>query len=218
MTQARVFQVLGALIGPLFATSVCFAQSVALTGVLGSKALLVINGGAPKALAPNEQFQGVRVLKVQGQSAEIEVQGQRQTVRMGESPVSIGEGLPQGTRRVVLRGDGAGHFKENGHINNKSVQYMVDTGASVVGISRPDAERLGLDFEAAGQPVTMNTANGRVQGWKIRLETVRLGDILVHGVDAVVTPQPMPYVLLGNSFLSQVHMTRQGNQMVLEQR
>ena len=80
-----------------------------------------------------------------------------------------------------------------------------------------DAERLGLNFEK-GRPVMVRTANGNTQGWHIRLDTVRVGDITVYGVDAVVSPQPMPFVLLGNSFLSQLHMTRQGNEMVLEQR
>ena len=192
------------------------AQSVAMTGVMGSKALLVINGGAPKALSANESHQGIRVLHVQGDSATIELQGQRQTLRVGDSPVSVGQGLSSG-RKVVLRADARGHFRENGWINNKPMQYMVDTGASVIGMGQSDAERMGINFQK-GMPVTVRTANGNTQGWRVKLDTVRVGDITVYGVDAVVSPQPMPYVLLGNSFLSQLHMTRQGNEMVLELR
>lgn len=192
------------------------AQSVAMTGVMGSKALLVINGGAPKALSANESHQGIRVLHVQGDSATIELQGQRQTLRVGDSPVSVGQGLSSG-RKVVLRADARGHFRENGWINNKPMQYMVDTGASVIGMGQSDAERMGINFQK-GMPVTVRTANGNTQGWRVKLDTVRVGDITVYGVDAVVSPQPMPYVLLGNSFLSQLHMTRQGNEMVLEMR
>lgn len=192
------------------------AQTVAMTGVMGSKALLIINGSAPKALSANESHQGVRVVDVQGHSATIEMQGQRQTLRMGDSPISVGKGLAGG-RKVVLRADSRGHFRENGFINNKPMQYMVDTGASVIGIGQPDAERMGLNFQQ-GTAVTVRTANGNAQGWRIKLDTVRVGDITVYGIDAVVSPQPMPFVLLGNSFLSQLHMTRQGNEMVLEQR
>ena len=192
------------------------AQSVAMTGVMGSKALLVINGGSPKALSANESHQGIRVLHVQGDSATIELQGQRQTLRVGDSPVSVGQGLSSG-RKVVLRADARGHFRENGWINNKPMQYMVDTGASVIGMGQSDAERMGINFQK-GTPVTVRTANGNTQGWRVKLDTVRVGDITVYGVDAVVSPQPMPYVLLGNSFLSQLHMTRQGNEMVLELR
>lgn len=192
------------------------AQSVAMTGAMGSKVLLIINGGPPKALSANESHQGVQVVHIDGDSATIEVQGQRQILRMGSSPVSVGPGLSSG-RKVVLRADSRGHFRENGFINNKPMQYMVDTGASVIGIGQSDAERMGLDFQK-GTEVTVRTANGNTQGWRIKLDTVRVGDITIYGIEAVVSPQPMPFVLLGNSFLSQLHMTRQGNEMVLEHR
>src|SRR5256885_15134943 len=52
------------------------------------------------------------------------------------------------------------------------------------------------------------------QGWSLRLDSVRVGDVEVFGVDAVVAPLAMPYVLLGNSFLAHVQMTRQGSEMV----
>ena len=193
-----------------------WGQSVALSGVMGNKALLVVNGSAPKLLGLNESHQGVRVVALEGNSATVQVQGQRQTLRMGASPVSIGQVMASG-RKVVLRADSRGHFQENGFINNKPMRYMVDTGATGIAIGQPDAERIGLDYEK-GDKVTVRTANGNAKAWRIRLNTVQVGDITIYGVDALVTPQPMPYVLLGNTFLSKVHMTRQGNEMVLEHR
>lgn len=198
------------------------AQSVALSGVLGSKALLVIDGGTPRALAAGDSLQDVRVLQVSGDTAEVEIKGRRQTLRLGEPPISLGgrgaaAGDPALGRRVVLKADNRGHFIERGQINGKTMVYMVDTGASSVAIGRSDAERMGLPF-LKGQPVMMRTANGDVQGWRLRLDSVRVGDVEVFGVDAVVAPLPMPYVLLGNSFLAHVQMTRQGSEMVLERR
>lgn len=64
----------------------------------------------------------------------------------------------------------------------------------------------------------LTTANGVAQGWLLKLDSVRVGDVEVFGVDAIVTPQPMPYVLLGNSFLGEFQMTRTNDQMVLEKR
>lgn len=200
----------------ILAVTASYAQSVAMTGVMGSKVLLIVNGGAPKALSVSESHEGVRVVQVQGDRAIVEVQGKRQTLQLGDSPVSVGQGLPSG-RKVVLRADSRGHFRENGFINNKPMAYMVDTGASTIGIGQSDAQRMGIDFKK-GLPVTVRTANGNTQGWRIKLDTVRVGDITVYGVDAIVSPQPMPFILLGNSFLAQLHMTRQGNEMVLEQR
>ena len=198
------------------------AQSVALSGVLGSKALLVIDGGTPRALAAGESLQDVRVLQVSGDTAEVEIKGRRQTLRLGEAPISLGgrgaaAGDPALGRRVVLKADNRGHFIERGQINGKTMVYMVDTGASSVAIGRSDAERMGLPF-LKGQPVMMRTANGDAQGWSLRLDSVRVGDVEVFGVDAVVAPLAMPYVLLGNSFLAHVQMTRQGSEMVLERR
>lgn len=198
------------------------AQSVALRGVLGSKALLVIDGGTPRALAAGDRLQDVRVLQVSGDTAEVEIKGRRQTLRLGEAPISLGgrgaaAGDPALGRRVVLKADNRGHFIERGQINGKTMVYMVDTGASSVAIGRSDAERMGLPF-LKGQPVMMRTANGDAQGWSLRLDSVRVGDVEVFGVDAVVAPLAMPYVLLGNSFLAHVQMTRQGSEMVLERR
>ena len=198
------------------------AQSVALSGVLGSKALLVIDGGTPRALAAGESLQDVRVLQVSGDTAEVEIKGRRQTLRLGEAPISLGgrgaaAGDPALGRRVVLKADNRGHFIERGQINGKTMVYMVDTGASSVAIGRSDAERMGLPF-LKGQPVMMRTANGDAQGWRLRLDSVRVGDVEVFGVDAVVAPLPMPYVLLCNSFLSNVQMTRQCSALVLERR
>jgi len=64
----------------------------------------------------------------------------------------------------------------------------------------------------------VSTANGAVAGYGVQLDSVRVGEAVVYGVPAVVLPQPMPYVLLGNSFLSRFQMKRQNDQLTLERR
>lgn len=200
-----------ALLAPL----AVHAQAVGLAGILGSKALLVVDGGNPRAVAVGETHQGVKVIAVQREDVTIDVAGQRQTLRLGEAPVSVGKS--GGGRRVVLTADGRGHFVSNGTINGQTMQYMVDTGASAVAIGKPDADRMGIKYQN-GQRILMNTANGVSEGWRIKLDSVRIGDVEVFGIEAVVTPQPMPYVLLGNSLLGEFMMTRNNQQMVLEKR
>ena len=192
------------------------AQDVALAGILGGKALLVVNGSAPRGVAPGESHMGVQVVSVGREDAVVDSAGGRRSLRLGEAPVRVG-GSGTG-QRVVLKADARGHFVSNGQINGRIMQYMVDTGASTVAIGRPDAQRMGLKFEEQGQSVRMNTANGVAQGWRMRLDSVRVGDVELRGVDAIVTPQPMPYVLLGNSFLRAFEMSRTGDEMVLQQR
>ncbi|CAN7317433.1 retroviral-like aspartic protease family protein [Acidovorax sp. LjRoot118] len=190
-------------------------QSIALAGVLGSKALLVVDGSAPRAVGPGETHQGVKVLSVTRDEATVEVQGARRMLRLGESPVALGSS--GSGKRIVLMADSQGHFVNTGTINGKQMKYMVDTGASVVAIGRPDAERMGIKVDDS-QKVIMSTANGSATGWRVRLNSVRLGDVEVLGVTAVIMPEGMPFVLLGNSFLTQFQMTRTNDQMVLEKR
>ena len=192
------------------------AQDVALAGILGGKALLVVNGSAPRGVAPGESHMGVQVVSVGREDAVVDSAGGRRSLRLGEAPVRVG-GSGTG-QRVVLKADARGHFVSSGQINGRIMQYMVDTGASTVAIGRPDAQRMGLKFEEQGQSVRMNTANGVAQGWRMRLDSVRVGDVELRGVDAIVTPQPIPYVLLGNSFLREFEMSRNGDEMMLLKR
>jgi len=86
-----------------------------------------------------------------------------------------------------------------------------------VAISAADALRIGLEYKKA-QPVQVNTANGVASAYRVRLNSVRVGDVEVYDVDALVSEQPMPYVLLGNSFINRFSMQREGAQMVLQKR
>ena len=202
------------------------AQDVALSDMLGNKPLLVVNGSTPRAVAVGETHMGVKVLGAGADRATVLSGGQRFTIRLGESPVHIGgvplsagndeEGASDG-RRIVLTQTGGGHFVTNGTINGKTVQFVVDTGATFVAMGVADAERLGLAYQK-GARLPMQTANGVNVGWGVTLDSVRLKGVQVHGVDAVVTPANMGVVLLGNSFLNRFTMTRNGDQMVLERR
>ena len=63
-----------------------------------------------------------------------------------------------------------------------------------------------------------STANGNVQVLNLTLDSVRLGDVEVANVGATVLPMAMPYVLLGNSFLTRFQMRRENDVMRLELR
>ena len=196
------------------------AQSVALAGMMGGKALLVVDGTSPKTVAAGETHQGVTVISTLGDQAVIKQAGKRQTLRVGEAPVSMGAraGASSGRgSRIVLTESGGGHFMTPGQINGRAVQFMVDTGATSIAMSVQDAERAGISYKN-GQPVQMSTANGTAQGFRIQLNSVRVADVEVFDVEAVVTPQPMPFLLLGNSFLTRFQMNRDNHLMTLDKR
>jgi aspartyl protease family protein len=195
------------------------AQTVALTGMLGGKALLIVDGSAPKSVAVGESFKGVKIISTQGEQAVMDIAGKRHTLRVGEAPASVGSNASagEGGTQVVLSAGSGGHFFAQGQINGRAVQLVVDTGASLVSLSVVDAERIGLKYKT-GQAVPMSTANGVIPGWRLKLASVRIGDVVVYDVDAIVSSGAMPFVLLGNSFLTRFQMTRTNDQMVLQKR
>ncbi len=209
-----VTALLAATLGFILSSSV-LAQNVSLTGMLGGKALLIVDGAPPKVVAVGESYKGVTVVSVARNQAVVEIAGKQRTLQVGDTPASVGLGV-SGNRIILKAGEG-GHFFAQGQINGKDVQMVVDTGATAVTLSAMDAQRIGLNYQF-GLPTQMTTANGLVSAWRIKLKTVGIGDIVVGEVNAIVTASSLPYVLLGNSFLAHFQMTRTNEQMVLEKR
>ncbi len=198
--------------------AVVTAQRVAFAGSMGERALLVIDGAAPRAVAVGAVLAGVKLLSVNGTQAVIEIDGQRETLRLGAAAVNLGGApSPGGGSRITISGDASGHFQANGQINGRGVTFLVDTGATLIALSQAEAERLGLNY-AKGQRIGLRTANGDTVGWRIALDSVRLGDVEVFNVEAVVQPAPMPFILLGNSFLTRFQMKRENDTLTLQRR
>ena len=206
------------MLAAVLACAAASAQSVALQGMLGTKALLIVDGAAPKTVGPGETHQGVKVVSTSGDQAVVEIGGKRHTLRVGDAPASVG-GSGNGGRgnRIVLTASSGGHFLTPGSINGGAVHFMVDTGATSVAMGAADAQRLGINYRA-GQLGYGSTANGTVPIYRVKLNSVRIGDVEVFDVDASVLPAGMPHVLLGNSFLTRFQMKRDNDQMVLERR
>lgn len=193
------------------------SHSVSVNGVMGQKALLVIDGST-RMMSVGSSAQGVRVLAIDANEVTVEIGGRKVQLPVGGSPVNVG-GSPSsasGTRIVLPAGSG-GHFAATGSINGRNVQFIVDTGASLVTISQSVADRIGLDYRH-GQALSALTANGAVQARRVSLNVVRVGDVNVYNVEAIVLPTSMDMVLLGNSYLAHFQMKRENDQMVLDKR
>ena len=191
------------------------AQSVQLAGRMGERALLVVDGQT-QMLAVGQTVAGIRLLRWVDDSAEIESGGRPQRLRVGGTPAQVGAPPAPGRgREIVITAGPGGHFTTAGLVNGRPVRFMVDTGATLVALGRDDAQRLGLDL-AAARPLLMQTANGAVQGHLVTLSSVRVGDVELSNVGAVVLPMAMPVLLLGNSFLARLQMRRDNDVMRLE--
>ena len=212
----RVLAAAAMAAGALCATAAC-AQAVSLSGSLGDKALLMING-TPRTVAVGSTVQGVKLISMAGGEAIVEVGGERQQLRLGGVQVSLGAApVEGGGSRIVLPAGPGGHFFTQGSINGKAVVFIVDTGATSVTIAQSEADSIGLKYRD-GQRVMMSTANGTVPAYRITLNSVRVGDVQVYNVDAIVAPASMAQVLLGNSFLTRFQMKRDNDTMTLDKK
>ena len=194
------------------------AAEVSLIGVFpGKGAVLVIDGGPPKSVMIGQQVGEVTLISVDKTGAVVEEARRRRTLSLGQHV----RGAPAASARapqVTLALDGRGHFVAAGAVNGAALVFLVDTGATLVSIPGKDARRMGLDF-TKGQKGVTQTANGPAPVYRIKLDSVRLGDIELLNVDAMVLDGGgLTEPLLGMSFLDRVEMRREGQTMTLIRR
>ncbi len=194
------------------------ATTVSVVGLFPGKAVLVVDGGAPRTVAVGASLPGgVRLIAVDAETAVVDVEGARQRLSIGETTAVKGGGAGAGPAEINLTANSLGHFVTTGTINGMPIQFLVDTGASVVAIGKSDAQRIGIDLRQA-QVAYSQTANGVAQVWHVKLNSVKVGGITLHNVDGAVMPTDMPGALLGMSFLNRMEMKRDGIRMTLRQR
>ncbi len=192
------------------------APSLALGGRMGAKALVVIDGKTV-VLAVGQSDQGVKLLRWDQDTAVVEHAGAPLRLVAGAPAKTAAGAASTGGEEIVIPVGPGGHFMATGSINGRTTRFLLDTGATSISLSREEAERLGLDL-TQGTPVPISTAGGNFMGRALVLRSVRLGDVEVHNVQAVVTPASMPFVLLGNSFLGRFQMRRDSDVMRLTRR
>ncbi len=110
--------------------------------------------------------------------------------------------LPPPERILVLQADGRGHFLLHPQVDGLAVRMMVDTGASIVALTAEDAEKAGIRPNPGDFKRPISTANGTVMVAQALIRELRVGDIRVNDVEAVVVPAGrLGTSLLGMSFL-----------------
>lgn len=193
------------------------AMEVSVAGIFGNKAVMVIDGGRPRTVGVGANTpEGVKLVAVDAGGAVVEMEGRRRRLALGV-PVVSGEEAARRGDSVALPPDSRGHFVTSGRVNGAAVQFLVDTGATFVSLGAADADRAGIDYRR-GEPATTMTANGRAQVWRVRLASVRVGDVTLNDVEAAVHSGDLPVALLGMSFLNRMEMRHEGSALVLRKR
>jgi aspartyl protease family protein len=109
-----------------------------------------------------------------------------------------------------------GHYYVTANVNGTEIEFLVDTGASDIVLSRLDAARIGFDLDRLAFLGSARTANGVVPIAYGRLKTIRLGNHLDQAVSVSINGGEMDKSLLGMSYLGRfgrIEMTQ--DQLIL---
>lgn len=203
------------LLALLCAVPAAWAADISVVGLFPGKAVLVVDGGSPKTYAVGSTVSaGVRLLAADQSGVTLDNNGRRETLALGSH---VNRQAPAAQATAVLQADERGHFFAQGMINGSPLRMLVDTGASLIALPAAEALRMGIDYRK-GQPGMVSTANGMAPAFRVRLDTVRIGELTLTQVDALVQEQGLPIALLGMSFLNRIEMRRSGDQMTLTRR
>jgi aspartyl protease family protein len=193
------------------------ATDVSVVGLFPGKAVVIIDGGAPRTLSVGQKTaDGVTLLSSDRQTATFDVDGGTKVLKLGQQYGSPTRNAS--AQSVTLTADPSGHFLSEGQINGGAVRFLLDTGATSIAISSTDAVRLGIDYRKGPRGMA-STANGAALAYRVTLDTVRVGNVTMNNVEAIVLEgSALPVALLGMSFLNRMDMKREGQTMVLTKR
>jgi len=194
------------------------AAEVSVVGVFpGRGAVLVVDGSGPQSVRIGQKFGPVTVVSVDKTGAVVEEAGRRRTIALGQHLPGAQAAANRNTQ-ATLSANEHGQFIAEGLVNGGPIRFLVDTGANIVAIPGSEARRLGLDF-AKGKRGIVQTANGPAPSYRIKLDSIRVGEIELLNVDAIVMDGGgLSHALLGMTFLDRVQMKREGAQMTLMRR
>ena len=137
-----------------------------------------------------------------------------------KKPVPVQVSAQQtGGRNLIIQRDARGHFQTEGRIDGQRIDFMIDTGASVVALNEKSAARFGFRPSRNDYNAAVSTANGTIKAARTRLAMVDIGGIVVRDVDAMVLPdEALSENLLGLSFLSKLKRFEYASgKLILEQ-
>lgn len=148
--------------------------------------------------------------------------------KKAEATTAVTEYAPSGAKGLTtrptppgsatLKQERDGHFWASARVNGAPVRFLVDTGASVIALTPRDARKAGLNPAKLPHIAEVSTASGRVKAGVTMLDSVKVGDVEVQNVEAVVIDDGLEDSLLGMNFLNRLDSWRvTDNGLVLRQ-
>lgn len=191
-------------------------EKLEVQGLFANKAVLMIDGQMRVLAVGETSPEGVKVVSASSKGAVLEVDGEQKQYTLGNTVSTSFAKRKTSQEKIFI--NSSGMYLTFGSINGRSVQFLVDTGASAIAMNSEQARQLGIRYDKVGIPANVSTASGFAKGYRVRLKTVRVGKITETNVEAFVIEgnHPGP-ILLGMTFLGRLSIEHSGNAMTLTQ-
>jgi len=113
--------------------------------------------------------------------------------------------------QITLTRNRQGHYVFDGEINQKSVTFLVDTGATITSIPAHFQDHLKL---IRGPAFLVSTANGSATAYQTGLNELKMGTIVLNNVKASLNPG-LSDILLGMNVLKNMELIQRGKQLII---
>lgn len=192
-------------------------ESIQVLALFSGKAMVSIDGRQRMLSQDQRSPEGVLLISANSREAVLEIDGVEQSYQLGQQINTRYQATEEAEAKIWL--NGGDRYTTVGSINGRTVNFLVDTGATSVAMSSVEAKRLAIPYRLNGKQIVVSTASGYARGYAITLDRVKVGDIQLHNVGATVIEGSSPrQVLLGMTFLGRVTMVDQGEFMVLKKK
>lgn len=199
------------------ATTTLAVTKVSVVGLFKDTAIVIIDGTRRLLRSGDVSPEGVRLISASSSEAVLEIDGEQKRFGLGGQ---IGGSFAKPELATVRIWPTPNRmYAVLGSINGYPVDFIVDTGATLVSMSAREARRLGIDYRVVGTPGRSSTASGMAAIYVVNLDRVRVGDIVLRNVQAAVHDGDFPpSALLGMSFLGRLNMHQDGPVLELQQK
>lgn len=187
---------------------------VEVLALFKGKAILKIDGNQQLLKVGQVSGSGVKLISSDSKGAVIQYDGVRHSLGLSQA---IGSRYVAPEKSVVaISLNERSQYKTGGSINGQPVTFLVDTGATVVALNRNIARQLGIQFRLVGERAGVVTASGTAPSYRILLDQVKVGEISLSNVEAMVVDSDFPVSpLLGMSFLGRLDIREEDGVMYL---
>ena len=201
----------------LMSTAAAAVTKITVVGLFKDTAIVVIDGTRRLLRSGDTSPEGVTLVSATSTEAVLEIGGEQKRYGLGGQ---IGGSYARPERQKVRIWPTPDRmYVVTGSINGFPVDFIVDTGATLVSLSGREAKRLGIDYRVVGTPGHSYTASGIAKIYLVDLDRVKIGEIELRNVQGAVHDGDFPpATLLGMSFLGRLEMRQDGQVLELQKK